>query len=93
MGDQLAPSEGNFTGCTHQHCHQWSTSWPTHIIQLPDHMPTDTSDKIPRHVARSCLEMGLDGHEVIGDSTGDGGLHDGREKLGEWTMLVGWPQQ
>jgi len=56
-------------------------------------VPTDTCDKVPRHRARSHLEMGLDGHEVIGNSVGDGSLHGGREKLGEWTILVSWPQQ
>jgi len=54
-------------------------------------VPTDTSDEVPRHRARSHLEMGLDGHELIGNGIGDGGLHGGRGKLGEWTILVGRP--
>ena len=63
----------------------------THIIQLPNCVPTDTSDEVPGHRARSHLEMGLDGHEVVCDSAGDGGLHGGRGKLEEWTILVSWP--
>src|SRR5882724_5654233 len=56
-------------------------------------MPTDTSDEVPGHVTWSHLEMGLDGHEVIGNGTGDVSLHSGRKKLEEWKKLVGWPQQ
>ena len=84
MGDRCTPSKVHFAGRTHQHCQQQATSRPlTHIVQLPDRVPTDTSDKVPRHMARSHLEMCLDGHEVISDSTGDGGLHGGRGKLRE----------
>ena len=36
--------------------------------------------------------MGLDGHKVISDSIGDGSLHDVRDKLEEWTIVVGQPQ-
>ena len=38
------------------------------------------------------LEMGLDGHEVIGNSAGDGGLHGGIGKLDQRAILVSWPQ-
>jgi len=61
------------------------------MVQLPDRMPTDTSDEVPRHMTRVHLEMGLDGHEVISYSAADDGLHGGRGKLGEWTILVSWP--
>ena len=37
------------------------------------------------------LEMGHNCHKVIGNSAGNGGLHDGGEKLEEWAMLVSWP--
>ena len=37
------------------------------------------------------LEMGLDSHEIISDSAGDGGLHGGRGKLEDWMVLVGQP--
>src|SRR5882724_12653105 len=42
-------------------------------------------------MARSCLNMGLDGHEVVHDSIGDGSLHKEKEArgVGEW---VGQPQ-
>jgi len=50
------------------------------MIQFPDHLPTDTSDEVPMHVARSHLEVGLDSHEIVSDSTGYGGLHGGRRK-------------
>jgi|SRR5882724_9052244 len=54
-------------------------------------MPTDTSNEVHRHVARSDLEMSLDGHKVIGDSAGDGGLHGGRGKLDQREVLVSHP--
>ena len=34
------------------------------------------------------LEMGLDGHEVIGNSIGHGSLHYVRGKLEEWAIVV-----
>ena len=63
------------------------------MVQLPNHMPAHHSNKVPGNMAWLHLEMGLNSHEVIGDSTGNGGLHDEREKLKEWAMLVSWPQQ
>jgi len=56
-------------------------------------VPTDTCNEVPGHGARVHLEMGLDGHEVVSDSIGDGGLHGGRGKLGEWMILVSQPCQ
>src|SRR5882724_10381867 len=37
-------------------------------------------------------EMGLDSHQIVGYCAGDGGLHDGRQKLVRRTMVVGRPQ-
>jgi len=63
------------------------------MIQLPNHMPAHCSDEDPGNMAWLHLEVGLDGHKIVSNSTGDGSLHDGREKLEEWAMLVGQPQQ
>jgi len=62
----------------------------THVVQFPDRVPTNTGDEVPGQMARSCLKMGLDGHEVVRDSTGDGSLHKEKEARGvvEW---VGQP--
>ena len=50
-------------------------------------MTTDVTDlhEVPRNMAWSSLEMGLDGHEVISNSIRGGSLHSGREMLGGWT--------
>ena len=61
------------------------------MIQLPNRMPAHHSDKVPGNMAWLHLEMGLDGHKIIGDSAGDASLHDGREKLEKWAMLVSQP--
>ena len=56
----------------------------TYKVQPPNCMPAHHSDEVPGNVTWSHLEMGLDGHQVICDSAGNSGLHDGREKLEEW---------
>ena len=53
-------------------------------------MPTHGISKIPGNEFWTCMEMGLNLHEVIRNSARDGSLHDGRRKL-EWNFLVGWP--
>ena len=55
-------------------------------------MPTHCHNEITRNVAWTHLEMGLDGHEVVGDSVGHGSLHDVREKLEEWEIVVSQPR-
>ena len=55
-------------------------------------MPTHHCNEIARNMVGMCQEMGLDGHKVISDSIGDGSLHDVRDKLEEWTIVVGQPQ-
>ena len=61
---------------------------------LPDCLPTHGSDKVGGHMARSCLAMGLDGQQVIGDVAWDIGWHGVRRKLEEWRLfLVSQPQQ
>src|SRR5882724_2021355 len=59
---------------------------PTHMVQCPDRVPTNTSDEVPGQMARSCLKMGLDGQEVVCDSAEDGSLHKEKEArgVGEW---------
>ena len=54
-------------------------------------MPTHHCNEISRNVAWMHLEMGLDGHEVVSDSIGYGGLHDVRQKLEEWEIVVSRP--
>jgi len=53
------------------------------MVQLPNHMPTHSSDEVPGHMARSCLTMGLDCHQVISDVAWYVGEHGMREKLEE----------
>ena len=62
------------------------------MIQLPDCMPTHHRDEIARGVTWSLLQVGLNGQEVVGDSIGDGSLHDMRVKLAEWEIMVSWPR-
>jgi len=45
-------------------------------------------NEISGHMAWTHLEMGLDDHEVISNSTGYSGLHGVREKLEEWAIVV-----
>src|SRR5882724_7342463 len=49
-------------------------------------MPTHGCHQIPRGMAGSCLEMGLNRLEVIGS------LHVRRRKLEEYVIMVGRPQ-
>ena len=37
------------------------------MIQLPDGMPAHSSDKVPGGVLGASREVGLDGHQVIGN--------------------------
>jgi len=55
-------------------------------------MPAHSSDEVPRSVLGASREVGLDVHQVIGDSIGNGGLHGVRAKLEEWEIMVGWPR-
>src|SRR5882724_6227904 len=52
----------------HQYHHSQATHRPTHMEQFPDHMPTNTRDKILRHWDGLRLEVGLDGHQIVGDA-------------------------
>jgi len=54
-------------------------------------MPTHSSEEVPGNVTWSHLEMGLNGHEVIGDIMRDIGRHGGRWKLEEQNFLVSQP--
>jgi len=65
----------------------------THVIQLPNHMPTHGSNEVPGHMAGSCLEMGINGNEIISTVVRDVGWHGVRQKLEEWCFLVSQPQQ
>src|SRR5882724_8228787 len=89
--DQPAPIKVHFPGRIYQRCQkQTMRSPPTHTVQCPDRVPTNTGDEVPGQMARSCLKMGLDGQEVVCDSAGDGSLHKEKEArgVGEW---VGQP--
>ena len=55
----------------------------TYMVQLPDCMPAHSSDEVPGSVLGESREVGLDGHQVIGDGIGAGGLHGVRAKLEE----------
>jgi len=65
---------------------------PTYMIELPDGMPAHGHNEIRRNMFGSSHQMGLDGHQVVGYGAGDGGLHDGREKLERRGILVGRPR-
>src|SRR5882724_3910953 len=62
------------------------------MIQLPDHMPAHSSDKAPGSVLGASHEVGLDGHQVIRDSIGNGSLHGVRVKLEEWEIMGSQPR-
>src|SRR5882724_8900194 len=62
------------------------------MIQLSDRMPAHSSDEVPGSVLGAGREVGLDGHQVIGDGIGNGGLHGMRVKLEEWEIMVGQPR-
>src|SRR5882724_2801686 len=64
----------------------------THMIELTDGLPAHHCDEIPRDMVGSSCEMGLDSHQIIGYCTGDGGLHDGRQKLVRRAMVVSRPR-
>ena len=62
------------------------------MIQLSDRMPANSSDEVPGSVLGPSREVGLDGHQVIGNSIGNGSLHGVRAKLEEWEIMVGQPR-
>jgi len=64
----------------------------TYMIQLPNRMPAHSSDEVPGSVLEASHEVGLDGHQVIGDGIGNSGLHGVRVKLEEWEIMVGQPR-
>ena len=64
----------------------------THMIELTDGLPAHHRDEIPGYMVGSSREMGLDSHQVVGYCAGDGGLHDGRQKLVRRAMVVGRPR-
>ena len=65
---------------------------PTHMIELTNGLPAHRSDEIPRDMVGSSREMGLDSHQIVGYCTGDGGLHDWRQKMVRRAMVVSWPR-
>src|SRR5882724_1396507 len=64
----------------------------TYMIQLSNRMPAHNSNEVPGSVLGASREVGLDGHQVIGNSIGNGSLHGVRAKLEEWEIMVGQPR-
>ena len=62
------------------------------MVELTDGLPAHRWDEIPGDMVGSSHEMGLDSHQVISYCAGDGGLHDGRQKLVRRAIVVAWPR-
>src|SRR5882724_4312604 len=62
------------------------------MMEITKGLPAHCRDEIPRDMVGLSHEMGLGSHQVIGYCTGDGGLHDGRQKLVRRAMVVGQPR-
>jgi len=54
-------------------------------------MPTHHCNQIARNLAGMCREMGLDGQKLLATALEMVALHDVRDKLEEWTIVVGQP--
>jgi len=85
------PMQGILLDDRNQHKMLQAQMQLTYMVQPPNCMPAHHSNEVPRNVTWLHLEMGLDGHQVVSDSAGNGSLHDGRDKLEEWEKWVGWP--